>query len=148
MCFGCKKIAELIAAHKGVIGIGKLVHSYPHSWRSKAPVIYRNTAQWFVLRSHGLRDTALSELAKTAFYPAAGQKRLTSMIEQGPIGASRQRAWGVPLTIFVNKKAGERATWVTLGLLMQSRLKALTAGLRLTSRFLGPNHNPNDFEKS
>ena len=104
-----QKIADLIASHKGVIGIGKLVHSYPHSWRSKAPVIYRNTAQWFVsMESHGLRDTALSELAKTAFYPAAGQKRLTSMIEQRPDWClSRQRAWGVPLTIFVNKKTGE-----------------------------------------
>ena len=103
------KIADLLASRKGVIGIGKLVHSYPHSWRSKAPVIYRNTAQWFVsMESHGLRDTALSELAKTTFYPAAGQKRLTSMIEQRPDWClSRQRAWGVPLTIFVNKKTGE-----------------------------------------
>ena len=68
------KIADMMAAHGGVIGIGKLVHSYPHSWRSKAPVIYRNTAQWFVsMESHGLRETALVELAKTAFYPAAGK---------------------------------------------------------------------------
>ena len=68
------KIADMMAAHGGVIGIGKLVHSYPHSWRSKAPVIYRNTAQWFVsMETHGLRDIALGELAKTAFYPAAGQ---------------------------------------------------------------------------
>ena len=79
-----QKIADLIASHKGVIGIGKPVHSYPHSWRSKAPVIYRNTAMVCFDGVHGLRDTALSELAKTAFYPAAGQKRLTSMIEQRP----------------------------------------------------------------
>ena len=79
------KIAEMMAAHGGVIGIGKLVHSYPHSWRSKAPVIYRNTAQWFVsMESHGLRKTALAELAKTAFHPPAGQRRLTAMIEQRP----------------------------------------------------------------
>ena len=61
------KIAEMMAAHGGVIGIGKLVHSYPHSWRSKAPVIYRNTAQWFVsMESHGLRKT-VCRFNKTAF---------------------------------------------------------------------------------
>ena len=60
------------------------------------------------MESHGLRDTALSELAKTAFYPAAGQKRLTSMIEQkGPIVLCAANELGAPLTIFVNKKTGE-----------------------------------------
>jgi isoleucyl-tRNA synthetase len=146
------KIADLIAAHKGVIGIGKLVHSYPHSWRSKAPVIYRNTAQWFVsMESHGLRDTALSELAKTAFYPAAGQKRLTSMIEQRPDWClSRQRAWGVPLTIFVNKKTGEPLRDSAVHARIVNAIKAEGADCWFasdSSRFLGPNHNPNDFEK-
>ena len=147
-----QKIADLIAAHKGVIGIGKLVHSYPHSWRSKAPVIYRNTAQWFVsMESHGLRDTALSELAKTAFYPAAGQKRLTSMIEQRPDWClSRQRAWGVPLTIFVNKKTGEPLRDSAVHARIVDAIKAEGADCWFasdSSRFLGPNHNPNDFEK-
>ena len=147
-----QKIADLIASHKGVIGIGKLVHSYPHSWRSKAPVIYRNTAQWFVsMESHGLRDTALSELAKTAFYPAAGQKRLTSMIEQRPDWClSRQRAWGVPLTIFVNKKTGEPLRDPAVHARIVDAIKAEGADCWFasdSSRFLGPNHNPNDFEK-
>jgi isoleucyl-tRNA synthetase len=147
-----QKIADLIALHKGVVGIGKLVHSYPHSWRSKAPVIYRNTAQWFVsMESHGLRDTALSELAKTAFYPAAGQKRLTSMIEQRPDWClSRQRAWGVPLTIFVNKKTGEPLRDSAVHARIVDAIKAEGADCWFasdTSRFLGPNHNPNDFEK-
>ena len=147
-----QKIADLIASHKGVIGIGKLVHSYPHSWRSKAPVIYRNTAQWFVsMESHGLRDTALSELAKTAFYPAAGQKRLTSMIEQRPDWClSRQRAWGVPLTIFVNKKTGEPLRDSAVHARIVDAIKAEGADCWFasdSSRFLGPNHNPNDFEK-
>ena len=146
------KIADLIASHKGVIGIGKLVHSYPHSWRSKAPVIYRNTAQWFVsMESHGLRDTALSELAKTAFYPAAGQKRLTSMIEQRPDWClSRQRAWGVPLTIFVNKKTGEPLRDPAVHARIVDAIKSEGADCWFasdSSRFLGPNHNPNDFEK-
>ena len=59
------KIAEIISEHKGLIGIGNLTHSYPHSWRSHAPVIYRNTSQWFIsMESDGLRKYALSALKK------------------------------------------------------------------------------------
>ena len=147
-----QKIADLIASHKGVIGIGKLVHSYPHSWRSKAPVIYRNTAQWFVsMESHGLRDTALNELAKTTFYPVAGQKRLTSMIDQRPDWClSRQRAWGVPLTIFVNKETGEPLRDPAVHARVVDAIKVEGADCWFashSSRFLGPDYDPNDFEK-
>ena len=147
-----QKIAEIMAEHGGVIGIGKLVHSYPHSWRSKAPLVYRNTAQWFVsMESHGLRDTAVAELGKTAFYPPAGQRRLTSMIEQRPDWClSRQRAWGVPLTIFVNKATGEP-------LRDQKVIDRVVAAMREegadcwfaseSSRFLGSDYNPDEFEK-
>ncbi len=146
------KIADIMASYKGVIGIGKLVHSYPHSWRSKAPVIYRNTAQWFVsMDSQGLRDTALRELAKTNFYPAAGQKRLTSMIEQRPDWClSRQRAWGVPLTIFVNKETGEplRDPAVHARIVDAMRVEGADCWFASdASRFLEPDHNPKDFEK-
>ncbi len=146
------KIADLIASHKGVIGIGKLVHSYPHSWRSKAPVIYRNTAQWFVsMESHGLRHTALNELAKTTFYPAAGQKRLTTMIDQRPDWClSRQRAWGVPLTIFVNKETGEPLRDPAVHARVVDAIKVEGADCWFAShpsRFLGPDYDPNDFEK-
>ena len=147
-----QKIAEIMAEHGGVIGIGKLVHSYPHSWRSKAPLVYRNTAQWFVsMESHGLRDTAVSELGRTAFYPPAGQRRLTSMIEQRPDWClSRQRAWGVPITVFVNKATGEP-------LRDQAVIDRVVAAMRDegadcwfasdAGRFLGPDHNPEDYEK-
>ncbi|MEX0503978.1 isoleucine--tRNA ligase [Alphaproteobacteria bacterium LSUCC0719] len=147
-----QKIAEIMAEHGGVIGIGKLFHSYPHSWRSKAPLVYRNTAQWFVsMESHGLRATAVAELGKTAFYPPAGQRRLTSMIEQRPDWClSRQRAWGVPLTIFVNKATGEP-------LRDQAVIDRVVSAMREegadcwfasdSSRFLGPDYNPDDFEK-
>ena len=135
-----------------MIGIGNLVHSYPHSWRSKAPVIYRTTAQWFVsMESHGLRDTALNELAKTTFYPAAGQNRLTSMIDQRPDWClSRQRAWGVPLTIFVNKKTGEPLRDPIVHARIVDAIKAEGADCWFASdmsRFLGPDYNPDDFEK-
>ena len=147
-----QKIAEIMAEHGGVIGIGKLVHSYPHSWRSKAPLVYRNTAQWFVsMESHGLRDTAVAELGRTAFYPPAGQRRLTSMIEQRPDWClSRQRAWGVPITVFVNKATGEP-------LRDQAVIDRVVAAMSEegadcwfasdASRFLGPDYNPEDYEK-
>ena len=146
------KIADMMAQHGGVIGIGKLVHSYPHSWRSKAPVIYRNTAQWFVsMESHGLRDTALGELAKTAFYPAAGQKRLTSMIAQRPDWClSRQRAWGVPLTIFVNKETGQplRDLAVHARIVEAMRIEGADCWfLSDASRFLGSDYNADDYEQ-
>jgi len=146
------KIADMMATHGGVVGIGKLVHSYPHSWRSKAPVIYRNTAQWFVsMESHGLRDTALAELAKTAFYPAAGQKRLTSMIAQRPDWClSRQRAWGVPLTIFVHKKTGEplRDAAVHTRIVEAMRVEGADCWfLSDASRFLGPDYKADDYEQ-
>ena len=146
------KIAEIMAEQKGVIGIGKLVHSYPHSWRSKAPLIYRNTAQWFVsMESHGLRDIALGELAKTKFYPAAGQKRLTSMIAQRPDWClSRQRAWGVPLTIFAHKQTGEPLRDPAVHARIVEAMKAEGADcwfISEASRFLGADYNPDDYEK-
>lgn len=92
-----------------LLGLGKIEHSYPHSWRSKAPIIFRNTPQWFIsMDKTDLRDKALSAINDTRFVPAAGQNRLQAMIEQRPDWCvSRQRAWGVPITVFVNKKTGE-----------------------------------------
>ncbi len=96
---------------------GRLAHSYPHSWRSKAPVIFRNTPQWFIRmdepledKAHAgrtLRETALEAIEATAFYPAAGQNRIRAMVESRPDWLiSRQRAWGSPLAMFVDKETG------------------------------------------
>ena len=97
---------------------GKVKHSYPHSWRSKAPVIFRNTPQWFAAIDHQLDDElktygdtiraralrSIEELVK--FTPISGRNRLHSMIENRPDWVlSRQRAWGVPLTCFTKKGA-------------------------------------------
>ena len=92
-----------------LISRGRLKHQYPHSWRSKKPIIFRNTPQWFIsMSSHGLRDVALKAIDETTFYPPGGQNRLRAMIEQRPDWViSRQRAWGVPIAVFVNRETGE-----------------------------------------
>ena len=101
-------IGALVEADR-LLAKGKLRHQYPHSWRSKAPLIFRNTPQWFISMSHtGLRDKALQAIDEVAWYPKAGRNRIHSMIENRPDWVvSRQRAWGVPLTIFVDKNTGE-----------------------------------------
>ncbi|MDP1701965.1 MAG: isoleucine--tRNA ligase [Aestuariivirga sp.] len=83
--------------------------SYPHSWRSKKPIIFRNTPQWFIsMSSYGLRDKALKAIEDTKFFPPAGQNRLRGMIADRPDWViSRQRAWGVPIAVFVNKETGK-----------------------------------------
>ncbi len=92
-----------------LISRGRLKHQYPHSWRSKKPIIFRNTPQWFIsMSSHGLRDIALKAIDETKFFPPGGQNRLRAMIEQRPDWViSRQRAWGVPIAVFVNRETGE-----------------------------------------
>jgi len=84
----------------------KLNHSYPHSWRSKAPLIYRATPQWFIsMQKNDLRKKAIKAIHNTNFYPEKGKERLLSMVEGRPDWCvSRQRVWGVPLPIFINKK--------------------------------------------
>jgi isoleucyl-tRNA synthetase len=101
----------------GLLARGKIKHSYPHSWRSKAPVIYRNTAQWFAaidkpvgdgLDTFGktIRERALTEIDNVNWVPKKGRNRLHSMMEARPDWVlSRQRAWGVPLTCFTKKGA-------------------------------------------
>ena len=99
-------IIESLKKNKRLLSNGKLNHTYPHSWRSKAPLIHRATPQWFIsMESHGLRKKALVAIDKTEFYPNKGKERLKSMIETRPDWCvSRQRVWGVPLPIFISKK--------------------------------------------
>lgn len=105
-------IEKLIEAGT-LLARGRLEHSYPHSWRSKAPVIFRNTPQWFIRMDQSLksgdtlRETALTAIDQTTFHPAAGKNRIRSMVESRPDWLiSRQRAWGTPLAMFVDKHTG------------------------------------------
>ena len=102
-------VIEKLKEQNKLLKNDKLNHSYPHSWRSKAPLIYRATPQWFIsMKKNNLRDKAIKAINNTIFYPNKGKDRLLSMVEGRPDWCvSRQRVWGVPLPIFINKKNKE-----------------------------------------
>jgi isoleucyl-tRNA synthetase len=108
-------VIEELEKAGALLAKGKVTHSYPHSWRSKAPLIFRNTPQWFVsmdakIEAAGgkpFRQVALEEIEKVRWVPARNRNRIHAMVETRPDWVlSRQRAWGVPLTLFVNKSDG------------------------------------------
>ncbi len=110
------RVITALAERGAMMARGRLKHQYPHSWRSKKPVIFRNTPQWFVYMDRDimgkagdtLRTRSLAAIDATTFYPAAGQNRLRSMIAERPDWVlSRQRAWGVPIAVFYNVGSNE-----------------------------------------
>ncbi len=104
-----EKVIDVLKAKGALLKEERLLHSYPHCWRHKTPIIFRATPQWFIsMEQAGLRDTAMQEIAKTEFTPDWGRARIEGMVDGRPDWCiSRQRTWGVPITLFVHKTTGE-----------------------------------------
>jgi isoleucyl-tRNA synthetase len=136
-----------------LLGRGKLVHSYPHSWRSKAPLIFRATPQWFIRMdgSENIRGKALAAIAETQFVPDAGRNRIGGMVASRPDWCiSRQRAWGVPIPVFVERATGQplRDPEVFARVVEAFTNEGADAWYASPpSRFLGAGRNPDDYEQ-
>ncbi len=143
-----------------LVARGTLKHSYPHSWRSKKPVIFRNTPQWFIaldrpvasLDGRSLRDVALKAIDETQWVPPQGKNRINGMVANRPDWVvSRQRAWGVPITVFVNRETGEILRDPAVNARIEAAFAAEGADAWFTdadgARFLAPDHDPAAYEK-
>ncbi|WP_298972125.1 isoleucine--tRNA ligase [uncultured Roseobacter sp.] len=161
-------VIDKLAEVGGLLARGKIKHSYPHSWRSKAPVIYRNTPQWFAAIDkpvgdgqdmHGttIRERALTEIDNVNWTPKSGRNRLHSMMEARPDWVlSRQRAWGVPLTCFTKKGALPtdddfllRDPAVNQRIVEAFEVEGADAWYEdgAKERFLGNDYNPDDYDQ-
>jgi len=151
-------IQALLAAGK-LIARSRLKHQYPHSWRSKKPVIFRNTPQWFVYMDRPidgegdtLRARALNAIDATRFVPKSGQVRLRDMIAERPDWVlSRQRAWGVPITVFVHTETAEVLKDEAVNARIAEAFETEGADAWFADgakeRFLGNTYAPKDWEQ-
>jgi len=137
---------------------GKLKHQYPHSWRSKKPVIFRNTPQWFIAMDKpmasglSLRDAALKSIGETRWVPPTGENRIRGMVNAKPDWVmSRQRAWGVPIAVFVNLADQSTLTDANVNARIAEAFAKEGADAwyaeGAAARFLQPDHDPADYEK-
>ena len=145
-------VIEKLKEQKKLLKDDKLHHSYPHSWRSKAPLIYRATPQWFIsMEKNSLRNKAIKAINDTKFFPEKGKERLLSMIEGRPDWCvSRQRVWGVPLPIFINKKTKEPLKDKKIIDRIADIYEKEGSDCWFTDdpkKFLGNDYDPNDFDK-
>ncbi len=143
----------------GLVARAEFVHSYPHSWRSRAPVIFRATPQWFIRMDagpdddpdEGIRAQALAALEDVTFVPPQARRRLTAMVAGRPDWCiSRQRAWGVPIAVFVERRTGEVLRDPAVMARVVDAFRAEGADSWYASppaRFLGPDRDPDAFEQ-
>jgi isoleucyl-tRNA synthetase len=146
-------VIAAIEAARGLLARGTLVHSYPHSWRSKAPLIFRNTPQWFIgFEKNGLRQKALAAIAQTRWIPPQGRNRIEAMVENRPDWCvSRQRAWGVPIAVFTNRKTGEPLRDPVVVERVAAAVERAGADVWFTAdptEFLGNAHDPAEWERA
>jgi isoleucyl-tRNA synthetase len=104
-----EQVIEVLKAKGALVQESRVKHSYPHCWRHKTPIIFRATPQWFIgMEQQGLRADALREIEKVRWMPEWGHARIQGMVENRPDWCiSRQRTWGVPITLFIHKESGE-----------------------------------------
>ena len=151
-------VIEALAAAGRLVARGRLKHTYPHSWRSKKPVIFRNTPQWFIAMDKPyadgttLRQRALKAIRDTEWVPASGENRINGMIENRPDWVvSRQRAWGVPIAVFVNRETGEILKDEVVNHRIRDAFTQEGADAWFASadgaRFLAPDYDPKDWDK-
>lgn len=129
-----------------------ILHSYPHSWRSKAPLIFRNTPQWFIsMEETGLRDKAVAEIDSVRWVPENAKNRMMAMVADRPDWLlSRQRAWGVPITVFVHKETGELLKDHAVNERIAKAVEADGADAWYgndAAKFLGDDYQADDYEK-
>lgn len=147
------EIVAKLEEKKALLKQGKIVHSYPHSWRSKKPLIFRTTPQWFIsLEKKNLRTTALEAIETVQWIPEITKNRIQAMIENRPPdwGLSRQRPWGIPLPLFVHKTTGELLRDHEIMERIVKAFKEEGSDIWYTAdpaRFLGKAYNPTDYEQ-
>src|SRR3569832_151148 len=152
-----KSVITALTDAARLLAQGTLRHSYPHSWRSKAPVIFRATPQWFAAMDKDipgggtLRERAMKAIGDTKWYPPSGEIRMAGMVKDRPDWVlSRQRAWGVPLAIFVNRKTDKVLNDAGVNKRITDAFKAEGADDWFNSqpsRFHGNDYNADDFEQ-
>ncbi|GAK34228.1 isoleucine--tRNA ligase [Iodidimonas nitroreducens] len=145
------KICALLTDVGCLLASSNFIHSYPHSWRSKAPLIFRNTPQWFIsMEKNGLREKALAGIEDVRWIPARGKNRIRGMVADRPDWViSRQRAWGVPITVFVKPESGEILQDARVNEQIVAAVRAEGADAWFAGdpkRFLGPDHQPDDWD--
>lgn len=145
------KVIELLKNHGALLQEKTIHHSYPHSWRSKAPLIFRTTPQWFLNLNHdNLRQKALDAIENVKWIPEQGKNRIESMVENRPDWClSRQRYWGVPLTLFMEIKTGKPLCDTRVNERILEAIEKVGGDAWYQAdpkRFLEGLYNPNDYK--